>query len=61
MLRKIVGWVRIGDESWETTMRRMKARVHRALVQRPTMPWTIRIGKSLWKLILRIKEAPNES
>ena len=61
MLRKIVGWVRIGDESWEVTMRRMKDRVHRALLQRPIMAWTTRIGKTLWKLILRIKEAPNES
>ena len=61
MLRKIVGWVRIGDESWEVTMRRMKDRVHRALLQRPIMAWTTRIGKTLWKLILRIREAPNES
>lgn len=61
MLRKIVGWVRIGDESWETTMSRMKDRVHRALLQRPVIPWTTRIGKALWKLIVRIKEAPSES
>ena len=57
MLRKIVGWVRIGDESWEVTMRRMKDRVHRALLQQPIMAWTTRIGKALWKFILRIEEA----
>ena len=61
MLRQIVGRVRTGDEFWETTMRRMKDRVDRALLQRPIMGWATRIGKALWKLILRIKEAPHES
>ena len=32
MMRKMVGWVRLEGETWETTMRRMKHRVNRALV-----------------------------
>lgn len=61
MLRKIVGWVRLPEETWEVTMRRMKFRVNRALQQRPVMAWSERIARNLWKMVLRIKEAPNES
>ena len=61
MLRKIVGWVRIPDEPWELTMRRMKVRVENALLQYPIMWWTRRIAESLWKFAVRIKNAPVES
>ena len=61
MLRKIAGWVRIGNEPWEETMRRMKDRVSCALQQYPVMPWKKRIGKALWKFILRVKTAPENS
>ena len=60
MLRKIVGWIRVKDEPWDTTMRRMKVRVMRGLHQRQVVPWSTRIASSLWKMILRIKEAANE-
>ena len=33
MIRKIVGWVRVANEPWETTMRRMNQRMERALQQ----------------------------
>ena len=61
MMRKIAGWVRIQNEPWEDTMRRMKDRVACALQQHPVMPWKKRIGKDLWKFILRVKSAPDES
>ena len=61
MLRKIAGWVRIRDESWEDTMRRMKTRVASALHQYPVMSWKRRLGKYLWKFILRVKRASNDS
>ena len=61
MQRKIVGWVRIDNETWEETMHRMKYRVNRALQQYGVMPWKERIGKYLWKMILRIKSASNEA
>ena len=61
MLRKIVGWVRIQDEAWDITMRRMKYRVQRGLQQYPFILWRRRIAKSLWKLVLRIRSSPSES
>lgn len=59
MMRKIPGWVRMPDESWEETMRRMKERVRSALQQYPVMPWKKRIGKYLWNFIMRVKSAPH--
>lgn len=42
-------------------MHRRKNRVHHALVQRPTMPWTIRIGKANKSWINKSSmRAPNE-
>ena len=61
MLRKIVGWVRIQNEPWDVTMRRMKLRVDRALGNFAIVPWKERIAKYLWKFILRIKTARSES
>ena len=61
MLREIVGWTRIHNEAWDVTMRRMNVRVTRALQKWPIIPWSTRIGKALWKMILRIKDAPIES
>jgi hypothetical protein len=58
MLRKIVGWVRVQDEEWETTMRRMKGRVDDALLKYPMQMWKERIAKYLWNFILRVKSAP---
>ena len=39
MLRLIVGWVRLRDEPWDETMRRMRDRVSRALVLFPVETW----------------------
>ena len=61
MLRKIAGWVRLPDEPWEVTMRRMKMRVKNALLQYPIMWWTSRIAKHLWKFATRVKSAPFDS
>jgi len=40
MLRNIVGWVRLDEEPWADTMRRMKGRVERALRQHDVRSWT---------------------
>ena len=40
MLRKIVGWIRFDDESWETTGQRMKARLKAALQRRTARAWS---------------------
>jgi hypothetical protein len=48
MLRNITGWVRIGDEPWEETMRRMKHRVERALGQHSVQGWPERLCQRRW-------------
>ena len=58
---KSAGWIRVGDEPWETTMHRMKIRVQRALQQYSVKPWSARIAAYLWKMVLRIKLAGSES
>ena len=57
----MVGWVRLADEAWDVTMRRMKIRVDRALLQRPTMWWTQRLAKYIWQFAVRVKTSPSES
>ena len=44
MLRRIVGWVRISDEPWATTMDRMNRRMQRAMKQWPIKIWSNRIA-----------------
>ena len=61
MLREIVGRIRIQNEPWDVTMRRMKLRVARALGSRAIMPWKKRLAKNQWKFILGIKTARSES
>ena len=61
MLRKIIGWICINNEPWDMTMRRMKTQVERALEKYPIVFWKRRIAKYLWKFMLRIKAAPNNS
>ena len=41
MPRSIVGCVRFGDEEWETTGQRMKARLDAAMHLCPLKPWSI--------------------
>ena len=55
------GWVRIKNEPWDVTMRRMKLRVDRALGNYAIILWKERLAKYLWKFILRIKNAKSES
>ena len=59
-MRKIVGWVRLEGELWETTMRRMKHRVDQALRQYPVVWWTRRLADYLWKFAVRVKLSPRE-
>ena len=43
MLRSIVGWVRIPDEPWENTMRRMNQRMEHAAYLHPLPSWSNQI------------------
>ena len=42
MSRRIVGWVRFDEESWQTTGHRMKQRLEAALAQHPITDWSVR-------------------
>ena len=60
MLRNIVGWVRVLDEPWEETMRRMKRRVEAALRQHPVCDWTERLHGQRWDTAWRIGQMSQE-
>ena len=48
MLRSIVGWVRVADEPWEDTMRRMRQRLERAMRIHYVEPWEVQILRRQW-------------
>ena len=58
MMRKVVGWVRIPDEPWEQTMRRMGTRVNNAVVQSKMKTWSMRLLETQWKFVARLKQLP---
>ena len=55
MLRRIVGWVRIPEEDWSITMKRMSERVSRALIQWPSQPCFERIYIMQWDDACRVR------
>ena len=61
MMRKIVGWVRLPEEPWENTMRRMSARVDIAVGQLKVKEWSARILDTQWKFVGRLKFLPSSS
>lgn len=61
MMRKIVGWMRLEDEPWEITMRRMKHHVAQTLHQFPVVWWSRRFATYLWKFAARVKTSPLDS
>ena len=58
MMRRIVGWTRVADESWEITMRRMGNKVAGALRQWPVKTWSNRIAHTRWDLARRLNSMP---
>ena len=54
MLRRIVGWVRDGDEDWAVTGHRMKHRLEAALVQRPVPQWSHARNKQRNRIVQKI-------
>ena len=54
MLRSIVGWVRIPDEPWENTMRRMNQRMEHAAYLHPLPSWSNQYFKSQYRLATKI-------
>ena len=59
MLRSIVGWVRIPDEPWEITMRRMNQRMEHAASLHPLQPWSNQYFINQYRLASKI--ASNQS
>ena len=58
MIRKMVGWIRIADEPWENTMRRMGTRVTNAVKQSKMKEWSTRLAETQWKFVARLKTLP---
>ena len=58
MMRKIVGWQRFNDETWETTGRRMKERLNTALERQPVKPWS-QARRELCDNLLAKLQSPN--
>jgi len=50
MLRVIVGWVRLREEPWADTMRRMRDRVDRAMNIFPIQPWSSQLARRKFNL-----------
>ncbi|OLP96509.1 Myosin-12 [Symbiodinium microadriaticum] len=56
MLRSMVGWIRIQDESWHDTMSRMKSRVAKDLHQHPIEAWTRRLARCQHSFAVRVAQ-----
>ena len=61
MMRGIVGWVRIPEEPWDQTMRRMGTRVNNAVVQSKMKTWSTRLLETQWKFVGRLMQLPRTS
>ena len=55
MLRKMVGWIKIPEEPWNLTMRRISMKVQDALKLGKVKLWSIRLAEMQWKYLGRIK------
>ena len=58
MLRRIVGYVRQENESWEKTGRRMKQRLANALAQHPLNDWSKERRIQRDRLKRKMEDAP---
>ena len=57
-MRKIVGWVRIPEEPWADTMRRMTTKINDALLHSKMQMWSTRLAITQWKFVGRLKQLP---
>ena len=56
MLRSMVGWIRIQDETWHDAKSRMNTRVATALRQHPIETWTTRLAKCQHSVACRVAQ-----
>ena len=54
MLRRIVGWRRIEDESWRSTMQRMNERMQHGQTLYYCKPWSMAFAHAQWRYIAHI-------
>ena len=61
MIRNVVGWVRVHDEDWDTTMRRMRTRVQRGMLQYHVREWEQVVDSRRWKHACRVANMSSEA
>ena len=61
MLRALAGWRRKCDESWHTTMRRMRERVARAMRIHRVEPWSQSLLRKKYRLATKVAAADSTS
>ena len=54
MIRRIVGWRRKGEESWQDTMRRMRERVNTAERQYKCHEWSQCFARRQWRYAIHL-------
>ena len=60
MMRNIVGWVRLPDEDWSTTMSRMKSKVQRTEQMHRSTPWSELIAQQQHKFVMHLLQSKCE-
>ena len=61
MVRRIVGWRRVADESWRDTMVRMNARVAQAMQIFPIQSWDECIFRAKWRFACHVAQSTPHS
>ena len=56
--RCIVGWVRVGDEDWHSTMTRMKSKLEQADRIFHTIPWLDALQSQQFKFLAHLQRSP---
>lgn len=59
MLRRVVGWVRSDDESWQATMRRINVKLEIASKMYPLNLWSDTLHLTKFRLAARIGSRAN--
>ena len=58
ILRRIIGWRRIEDESWKGTMERMNLRMGNARKLYDCKDWSIVFAQAQWRYVSHITDGP---
>ena len=59
MIRRIIGWRRISDENWKSTMSRMKIRMENARIQYDYEDWSVKYAKNIWNYAIHLSKMNN--